>query len=341
VPEIPGLSEAGCRTNLDVFDLAELPRRLVVLGGGPLGAELAQAFARLGSKVTVVEAAARILNRAEPEASRELTRAFEAEGIEVLAGHRAAGVSSAGGAKTVELAGPDGGSARVAADEILVALGRRSATEGLGLERAGVETDDRGAVTVDRRLRTSARHIYALGDVTARHRFTHMAEYDAGVVVMNAVYGLPVKASDRVVPWCVYTDPEVASAGLTEARAREAGRKVRVYRFALAEGDRPVIEGRDRGFVKVVVEGRKVAGVAIVAARAETLLAEWVLALSQRLPVGAIARAIHVYPGWAGVSKRAAGLYYLDTLFKGWLVRIAHRLKGLRGWVGEDPQPRP
>jgi pyruvate/2-oxoglutarate dehydrogenase complex dihydrolipoamide dehydrogenase (E3) component len=328
VPPVPGLEAAGFVTNEQVFELRTLPRALVVLGGGPVGLELGQAFARLGSRVTVVELEERLLPKEDEEVSAFIADALRAEGVEVLLRAKAvAAARTAEGRRTLTVE-HDGARRELTCAEILVAAGRGANTEGLNLEAAGVRYDA-GRVHTDAYLRTSARHVYAAGDVTGHFQLTHAAAYEAALVVRNALFPWPVRqrADFRVVPWAVFTDPEVARVGLTEreARARYGQERVRVYRAPFADNDRAQAEGTTKGFCKLVCAGRRdeLVGAHLVGPHAGELIHEIVLAMKQRLPASALGGMIHAYPTLTQVTQRAALDATLARLapYKSWLGR--------------------
>jgi len=306
-PPVEGLAEAGFLTNEEVFALESLPRSLVVLGGGPVGLELGQSFARFGSRVTVVEALGRLLPKEDEEVSAYVEGVMRGEGLEVWTEARAVRARTEGGEKVLTVA-RGGSEAELRAEEILVAAGRRPNVEELNLAAAGVEFDARG-IRTDAYLRTTARHIYAAGDVTGHFPFTHMAAYEASVVVRNALFFWPLtqRADFRVVPWATYTDPEVARVGLTEREARGRHRRVRVYRAEFADNDRAQAEGEARGFAKFVCAGRRerLVGASIVGPHAGELIHEVVLALKMRLGLAALGSLTHVYPTLTQVNQQA------------------------------------
>ncbi|MDH3980237.1 MAG: NAD(P)/FAD-dependent oxidoreductase, partial [Gammaproteobacteria bacterium] len=242
IPPIPGLEEAGFDTNETIFQRHQLPERLAVLGGGPIGVELAQAFARLGSRVTIIEMADRLLATNDPAVSEALQRCLAAEGIEILTGVSAQSVRRDGDSRQLQL---DNGNT-VECERILVATGRRPVVHGLGLEEAGV-TFSRGGIDVDRRLRTTQKHIYAVGDVCGPLAFTHMAEYQAGIALANIAFRIPKKTDYRVVPRVVYSDPEVATVGLSKAEAEAQGIRYDVAEFPMADVDRAITDNRTSG----------------------------------------------------------------------------------------------
>jgi pyruvate/2-oxoglutarate dehydrogenase complex dihydrolipoamide dehydrogenase (E3) component len=310
IPPIPGLAEAGFLTNLDVFALRVLPRKLLVLGGGPIGLELAQAFARLGSRVTLVERLPHLLPREDPEIADALGSCLAAEGIDIRVSTNVERVSRAGDWRIIECSG----GLKLEADAILVALGRRPNTDGLGLKSAGVAFDANG-VRVDRRLRTSQKHIYAAGDVCGPYPFTHMAEYQAGIVISNAVFRFPKKTDYRVVPWVTFTDPELARVGLTESQARAQGIEPTVLRFAFKDIDRAVTEAESSGFIKLIAHKGKILGASLLGPHAGELIHEIVLAMKTGASLGDISATIHAYPTLAQVHRRAVNTAFAPKLF--------------------------
>jgi len=310
IPPIEGLEEAGFVTNENVFALRELPGRLVVLGGGPIGVELAQAFARLGSQVTIVERLPHLLPQEDPELSDALRELLIAEGIHVHTETSADRVRVTGDTRVVECSG----NLSIAADQLLVAVGRRPALDGLNLEAAGVAYDTSG-IGVDARMRTSNKHIFACGDVCGPYPFTHMAEYQAGIVISNAVFRLPKKADYSVVPWVTYTDPELARVGFTAKQAADKGLEPVVLRFPFQDIDRALAEVEPHGFVKLVTHKKKILGASILGARAGELLHELVLAMKTGATIGDISATIHAYPTLAQVHRRTVNTFYGRKLF--------------------------
>ncbi len=333
VPPLPGLAEAGFLTNREIFSLKTLPPRLAVIGGGPIGIELAQAFARLGSRVTVIQRGARILPREDADMAEALQQVLMAEGIEFCCDTEVEQVTLQDGVRLLQCrVGNE--SRQICAEEILVAAGRTPNVQGLGLEQAGVAFDQRG-VTVDNHLRSSNPRIYACGDVCGPYQFTHMAEYQAGVVIANAVFRWPKRVDYAVVPWVTYSDPELARVGLSEAEARQQGLAVEVLRFDFAANDRAVMEGAPQGFVKLLVRrgsrwrgGGRIVGAAILGSHGGELLHELVLAMQSGARIGTVAATIHAYPTRAQILRRAANRRYADALFSPlsrWLVRLLNR----------------
>ena len=340
-PSIPGLAASGYLTNRTVFDIERLPARLTVIGGGPTGLELGQAFQRLGSAVTVVEAEPRILARAEAPVAAALREALTGEGMSILTDTSVVEVVSEGGGdgeeRVVRLRGPEGGR-EVRADAILVAAGQRPNVDGLGLEAAGVALTDDGAVRVDARLRTSNRRVYACGDVTGGHQFTHAASYEAGVVLRNALFPIGrQRVGYRSMPWVVFTDPEVAGVGLSEAAARaKHGDAVHVYEQSFREVDRALIDGRTAGFLRMVTVGRRrrVVGAQIVGPSAGELIQEHVLAIARRMTALDLAMTHHAYPTLNEVSRWAALSAVEEVLASGWGRRLVGLGRRVRRWSG-------
>lgn len=325
VPPIPGLAEAGCRTSETLWDLDALPPRLLVLGGGPIGCELAQAFARLGSDVTQVEQGPRLLPREDPDAAELVTAALRADGVRVLTGHEAVRVEhDASGRRLVAVHG--GVEVVLPFDEILCAVGRRPRVTGYGLEELGIPLTPRGTIETNAWLQTRYPNIYAVGDVAGPFQFTHVAAHQAWYAAVNALFGRfrRFKADYRVIPRVTFTDPEVACVGLSETEAREQGIAHEVTRYGLDDLDRAIADGRAHGFVKVLtVPGRdRILGVTIVGEHAGELLAEFVLAMKHGLGLNRILGTIHAYPTWAEANKYAAGAW-----------KRAHAPERLLRWV--------
>ncbi|MEE8425160.1 MAG: mercuric reductase, partial [Elusimicrobiota bacterium] len=265
---IPGLTEAGFLTNETVFSLTELPKRLIVIGAGPIGVELSQAFSRFGSEVHLLEAAGQILVREDPDAAKIVENALVRDGVHIVSGCKIKKFSKRGAEKIVELECKDG-CREIAVDEVLVGVGRAPNVKGMGLEDVGVEYDARKGVTVDDTLRTTNPDIYAAGDVCSKYKFTHTADALARIVIQNALFGFPgakKKVSALTVPWCTYTDPEIAHVGLYARDAEERGIAVKTFQHSMTDMDRAILEGHTEGFVKVHVEegSDKILGATIV-----------------------------------------------------------------------------
>jgi pyruvate/2-oxoglutarate dehydrogenase complex dihydrolipoamide dehydrogenase (E3) component len=325
-PEIPGLEEAGFLTNETVFNLTELPRHLIVIGGGPIGCELAQAFRRLGASVTIIQRG-HFLPREDIAASAILADIFEQEGIKVLLESQVENITVEGALKKVHIA-QNGVATTVEGDQILVGIGRTPNVAGLGLETAGVEFDLRNGIKVNDNLRTSNHSIYAAGDCCMQHKFTHAADAAAQIVIQNALFGGKKKLSALNMPWCTYTDPEIAHVGLYEDQAREQGLETTAFTFEMAENDRAQADGETDGFVKVVVKkgSDKILGATIVATHAGEMINEISVAMAAGMGLGKLGGVIHPYPTQSEAIKRVAGLYNqtrltpaIALLMKRWL----------------------
>lgn len=313
IPPIPGLDQLPYLTNETIFDRTSVPKHLIVIGGGPIGAELAQAHRRLGAAVTIIEMAG-ILRNDDPEAVDVVRQQLRADGIDILENAGVAATRMAGRGVVVTV-NENGTTRDIQGSHLLVATGRSANVDGLDLEIAGVAFSPRGVV-VDRRLRTSNKHVFAVGDVAGGYQFTHMAAYHAGIAIRNILFRLPARVDTGAVPWVTYTDPELAHVGLGEAAARAEGRNIRVLRWPFAENDRAQTERATDGFVKAITTPRgKILGATIVGRHAGELLLPWVMAVREGLGIGAIAGVIAPYPTLGEASKRAAGSFYLPKLF--------------------------
>jgi pyruvate/2-oxoglutarate dehydrogenase complex dihydrolipoamide dehydrogenase (E3) component len=323
VPPIPGLDQVPYFTNETIFDLAECPRRLVVIGGGPIGLELAQGFRRLGAEVIVIEAASP-LAKDDPECAAIVLDALARDGIEIRAGTKVLEIT-AGSAVKLALEGP-AGAETIEASHLLIATGRRPNVEGLGLEAAGIGHGPRG-IAVGKGLKTANRRVYAIGDVAGGLQFTHVSNYHAGLVIRNALFRLPVRASNDAVPWVTFTDPELAQVGLTEAEARKRG-AIRVLRWPYHENDRAQAERETLGHIKVVTNrGGRILGATIVGAQAGELIASWSLAVHRGLNVRALAEVVLPYPTLGEIGKRAAMTYFAPGTASPWVRRIIALLR--------------
>jgi pyruvate/2-oxoglutarate dehydrogenase complex dihydrolipoamide dehydrogenase (E3) component len=299
VPPIPGLKEADYLTNETIFTLTELPRRFAVVGGGPIGAEMAQTFRRFGSEVHLIEMAGRILPRDDEDVSLFMGQRFEEEGIVIHTSTALEKVSQDGGEKILTL----GGGEELRVDQLLVAIGRAPNVEGLGLEEAGVKYDRRKGVEVNDYLQTSNRHIYAAGDAGFKYKFTHAAEATAAVAVQNALFLRTKKSAGVVVPWCTYTAPEVGHVGVSQEEADRSGAET--YRHEIVATDRGRLDGSG-GYVKLHAKKGKLIGATVVAEHAGEMMGELVLAIQKGLTLGDINGVVHPYPTQAEAIKRAA-----------------------------------
>ena len=319
VPPIEGLAEAGFLTNETVFNLTERPTRLAVVGGGPIGCELAQAFARLGSRVTIIEMAERLLPREDDDAVAVLHAALERDGVELRLATTLERVEGTGSRRLLHLASGEERST-LEADAILVAVGRAPNVEALGLPAAGVRCG-RGGVEVDDLLRTANRRIYAAGDVCSAARFTHAADFAARAVIQNAFFGFAgrKRVSRLVIPRCTYTDPEIAHVGLSVRDAAAAGIELATFTVPMAEVDRAVTEGERDGFVAIHVRTGtdRIAGATIVGRDAGDLISEIAVAMAGKLGLGDLASVIHPYPTRAEAIRKAGDLYNRTRLTEG------------------------
>lgn len=327
VPPIPGLQEAGFLTSDTVWNMTTLPKRLVVLGGGPIGSELAQSFARLGSQVTQVEMAPRIMVREDPEVSEIVARSLRDDGVNVLTRHQAVRVEVVGGEKRL-IARHGDQEVTIGFDELLCAVGRAPRVTGFGLEELGIPLTPRKTVETNAYLQTLYPNIYAVGDVAGPFQFTHTAAHQAWYAAVNALFGRfrKFKVDYRVIPWATFTDPEVARVGLSETEAAEQGIPFEVTRYGIDDLDRAIADGSAHGFVKVLtVPGKdKILGVIMVGEHAGDLLAEYVLAMKHGLGLNKILGTIHTYPTLAEANKYVAGEW-----------KRAHAPQGLLQWIGK------
>jgi pyruvate/2-oxoglutarate dehydrogenase complex dihydrolipoamide dehydrogenase (E3) component len=314
IPVIPGLATVPYLTNETIFELTQRPDHLIVIGGGPVGVEMAQAHARLGSRVTVLEAA-RVLAKDDPELAELLRLRLQGEGIDIREGTAVSRIEPASGGVTALIAGP-GGERRIVGSHLLVAVGRTPNVAALDLEAAGI-AQDRHGITVDARLRTTNRKVFAIGDVVGGPQFTHVASYHAGIVIRNALFRMPAKVDHRAVPSVTYTDPELAQVGLTEAAARERhGDDITILRSSFHENDRAQAERTTSGLVKIVArKNGRILGASILGAAAGELIQPWILAIGQKLKIHAFAGMIAPYPTLGEASKRAAASYFIPRLF--------------------------
>jgi pyruvate/2-oxoglutarate dehydrogenase complex dihydrolipoamide dehydrogenase (E3) component len=320
VPPIPGLDKTPYFTNETIFDLTELPKHLVVIGAGPIGLELAQAFRRLGSDVTVIEAA-QPLAKDDPECTAVVLDQLRLEGVAIHAGAKIERVAGSAGKIEMMMSGGEGGTS-ISGTHLLVAAGRTPTLDALNLDAAGIKCKD-GKLVLNRGLKTSNRHIYAIGDVAGRAQFTHAANYHAGIVIRSALFRLPAMANEDAIPRVTYTDPELAHTGMTEAEARKRGHSIRVLRWPYHDNDRAQAEGRTRGHIKVVTTKRgKILGATIVGAEAGELITAWTLAISQRLNIRAFTAMVVPYPTLSEIGKRAAIDFFTPSLTSPWVRRI-------------------
>ncbi len=321
VPPIPGLSGVPYLTNETLFDLREKPDHLLIIGGGPIGMEMAQAHRRLGCEVTVIEGAT-ALGKDDPELAAVVLDHLRQEGITIAEDALAAEIRGQAGA--IEVAVKDGRVFR--GTHLLVAVGRKSNTDTLNLEAAGIETTRQG-IKVDDRMRTTNKRVFAIGDVAGGLQFTHVAGYHAGLIIRQALFGLPARQKTAHIPWATYTDPELAQVGLTEAAARKQyGAALEVARFDYHHNDRAIATLQTKGLIKVMVHKGRPVGVSIVGHQAGELIALWSMAIANNLKMSAIAGMVAPYPTIAEINKRAAGAYFSPRLFDNPMVKKVVRL---------------
>jgi len=326
IPKIPGLDKVAYLTSDNIWELRELPKRLVVAGGGPIGSELVQCFARLGSKVTQVQRGPEIMKKEDEEISQAIRKRFIEEGVDVRVDSQFKEVAVENGNQFV-LIEKNGATERIEFDKILIATGRAANTGGFGLEDIGVKLTRQGTIEVDEYLRTTAhKNIYACGDVAGPYQFTHTAAHQAWYCAVNALFSplKKFKVDYRVIPWCTFTDPEVAQVGLNEKAAKEKGTPYEVTRYEIDDLDRAIADSEDHGVVKVLTEpGKdKILGVTILGYHAGDLIAEYVSAMKHGFGLNKILGTIHIYPTMAEANKFAAGNW-----------KKAHAPEGLLKWV--------
>lgn len=327
IPEIPGLREGGFLTNESLFSLTELPRRLVVLGGGPIGCEMAQCFARFGTTVTLIDSGSQLLANDEEAAAQLVQAALENAGVEVLLNCNVTRVTGKGSLREVEVSTREG-EKRLPCDQLLLSVGRTPNVEGLGLEQVGVEFDSRRGVVVDDFLRTTNRNIFASGDVCSRFKFTHTADFMSRLVIQNALFMGRARASQLVIPWCTYTSPEVAHVGLYPKQAGELGVELVTYTQPFSSVDRAVLEGNESGYVSLYCRkgSDRILGATIVAQNAGDMIGEIVMAMKHRIGLKRIASVIHPYPTHGDAIRKLGDQFnrqrltpLVKSLFEKWL----------------------
>jgi len=346
IPTIDGLHKTPCITNKDIFSLDHLPKSMIILGAGPISVEMAQAFGRLGTKVIVIQRSGQILSKEDKDMADGVMNVMISEGVLFYLNTSVIRTNDLGAEKEVVIKNLDGKEMRLKAEAILVAMGRSPNIEGLGLENIRVEFDRKG-VMVDNRLRTTQKHIYAAGDITGKYQFTHAAGYEGGIVLGNAIFHVPRKTDYTFLPWCTYTDPELASIGMNEKAAKAAGIEYSVWTEEFKENDRSLAEGEIVGKIKMLLdEKEKPLGVQILGPQAGELLNEWVAVLNGKVKLSSLASAVHPYPTLGEINKKVAGTYFSPKIFSGKVkkgLKFFFHLKGraceLRenGVIGEKP----
>lgn len=329
VPPIEGIETVNYLTNENLFELESLPDSMIVLGGGPIGSEMASALNRLGVEVTIIEMTDHLLYREERELAEILMQRMKDEGVKVLCHSKAVRVRNSESGIVLDLESEVHGDQDVKAESILVAVGRRPNVEGLDLEKAGVKYSTKG-IRVDQTLRTTAKNIYAIGDAIGSYQFSHMAEYWAGVAVPNAVLPIPIKkkVNHEHIPWATFTDPELARSGLTEKEAREKfGEKIRVYTYPFGKVDRAKTDLAEMGMCKIIVTRKgKILGIHILGAHAAELMHEVLLAKVLGATFDKIQTMIHAYPTYGDVIKRPSGRFYGDKLRDNFIIKLIQKL---------------
>lgn len=345
-PPFPGLDQVPYLTNREIFSLEELPPSLAILGGGPIAIEMAQAFNRLGSEVHVIQRSGQILSREDRDLADLVMARLEEEGVRFHLNAAVAGISERAGLRRLELDCGETGRISLETAAILVATGRAANVQDLDLDAAGVDFDPKG-IKVDARLRTSRKHIFAAGDVIGSHQFTHAAGYEGGIVVSNAIFHLPRKVDYTHMPWCTYSDPELASIGMNEKRARAAGIAYTVWSEEFRNNDRSLAEGEEVGRIKLLLdEKERPLGVQILGPHAGDLLGEWVALFNGKVKLTALAGAVHPYPTLAEINKRVvssflSGKIFSDTVKKGlkFFFQFKGRACGCEGGDAAAPGP--
>ncbi|MFC1813761.1 dihydrolipoyl dehydrogenase family protein [Thermodesulfobacteriota bacterium] len=314
-PPIPGLDQTPYLTNREIFYLDHLPKSMIILGGGPIGTEMGQAFNRLGTRVQIIDRADQILGKEDKDMADGVMAVMRSEGVGFHLNASIEGIEDLGTKKQVTIKDPQGKTVRLHAETILVAMGRSPNTGGLGLEDIGV-TFDRSGIKVDKRLKTSQKHIYAAGDVNGGFQFTHAAGYEGGIVISNAIFHLPRRTDYTFLPWCTYSDPELASIGMNEKAAKEAGINYSVWTEAFKNNDRSLAEGEKVGQIKMILdEKEKPIGVQILGPHAGDLINEWVAVLNGKVKLSTLASAVHPYPTIGEINKKVAGAYFSPKIF--------------------------
>lgn len=333
VPPIPGLDKVDYLTNESLFEIEELPKELLIVGGGPIGTEMSQAFVNLGSKVTVIDMAPAIMTNDDPELVEILKSELVKEGVNFELNASVQKIEQEGDLIKVH-AEVDGAPKIIEGDALLMATGRRANTSSLNLDAAGVETE-KGNITVNESCRTNQKHIYAAGDVTGRYQFTHMSEHMAKIAATKALLKIvPMKIEKDFVPWVTYTSPELAHVGKTEKQLREEGVNFEVYRFPYSKIDRAVSEGEDIGLVKIFAKklSGKILGATVVGAHAGEFISEYAVAMKNGVSMRGIADTIHPYPSWGLGARRAADQWYIKNQSE-WSVKLIKTIFGYRGEV--------
>ena len=331
VPPIEGIYKTPYITNKELFSLKTLPKSMIAIGGGPISIEMAQAFSRLGTKVTVVELANQILGAEDKDMAEDLMNILISEGIKFHLGSLPLGTKDLGNEKEIVIRNAEGKTISMRAETILVAVGRKANLQGLGLEDISMELDKKG-LKIDDRLRTNHKHIFVAGDSTGSYQFTHAAGYEGGIVLGNAILHLPRKVDYTYLPWCTYTDPELASIGMNEKRAAAAGISYSVWTEEFRTNDRSLAEGEETGKIKLLLdEKEKPIGIQILGPSAGELISEWVAVMNGNVKLSSIASAIHPYPTLGEINKKVVGNFFSGKIFSDkvkWALKFLFNLKG-------------
>jgi len=315
IPHIEGLDKIPYITNKEIFYLDHLPKSMIILGAGPIAVEMAQAFCRLGTEITVIQRSGQILSKEDKEMADEVMNVLISEGIIFYLNASVVRTKDQGSKKEVVIRKGDGKEISLKAETIFMAMGRKPNLDNLRLDEIGIPFDTKG-IKVDNRLRTKQKHIYAAGDITGEYQFTHAAGYEGGIVVSNAIFHLPRKTDYKFLPWCTYTDPELASIGMNEKRAKAAGIEYSVWKEEFKDNDRSLAEGEEVGKLKMILDANeKPLGVQILGPQAGELLSEWVAILNGRVKLSTLASAVHPYPTLGEINKRVAGSYFTPKIF--------------------------
>ncbi len=314
-PPIEGLDQTPHITNKEIFSLDRLPKSMIAIGAGPIAIEMAQSFCRLGTQVHVVQRSGQILSKEDKGLADIVMNVLSDEGITFHLNTGLVSVKDCGADKEVVIKKKDGSTESLRAEQILVALGRQPNLEGLGLEGISLDFDKKG-IKVDNRMRTNHKHIYAVGDVTGKYQFTHAAGYEGGVALSNAILHFPKKADYKYLPWCTFTDPELASIGMNEKRAQAADIEYSVWTEEFRANDRSLAEGEEVGNIKMILDGKgNPLGVQILGPQAGELLSEWVAVMNGGVKLSTLASAVHPYPTLAEINKRVVGSYFSGKIF--------------------------
>jgi pyruvate/2-oxoglutarate dehydrogenase complex dihydrolipoamide dehydrogenase (E3) component len=315
IPPIEGLDKTPFITNKEIFSLDHLPKSMIILGAGPIATEMAQAFCRLGTQVSVIQRSSQILSKEDEDMAGEVMAALRSEGVTIHLNSTVVSTKDLGTEREIIISDPEDKKTTLRAETILVAMGRKANLADLGLENIGVEFNGKG-LQVDNRLRTTQKHIYAAGDVTGSYLFTHAAGYEGGIVISNAIFHLPRKVNYTYLPWCTYTDPELASIGMNEKAAKAAGIDYSVWTEAFKDNDRSLAEGEKVGKIKMILDAKeKPLGVQILGPQAGELLSEWVAVLNGKVKLSILAAAVHPYPTLGEINKRVAGTFFSPKIF--------------------------